>query len=321
MMENLGKIEFQGEIIENKDISAIISFGKFLAIGSDENKRRVQILEKQQGNVYRVRDDLEIQLPVLAEREDQEIDIEGMSINNGNTLFIIGSHSLKRSKVKDDKTYLENRQRIKEVVVEDRRNSIFKLTIDPETGIANKEIETIRIKEIIENDAVLGIFASIPSKENGVDIEGIASDHDTVYIAFRGPVIRGNYAPVMVLDLNDKSNYELRFINLGGNGIRAITKVNDGFLIISGPVGDGFGPYQLYFWNGQDCIPGEGCPENVQIQLIDDIPFPQGVEDAKAEGLTIIEEVREVNRCIYTAILVYDGVKNGGATLFKFEKF
>ncbi len=324
MIEKLESIEFEGDIKKDKDISAIASFGNFLALGSDESKRKIQILQKN-GDGYEVKDGLEIKLPVLAEEYDQEIDIEGMSISNGNTLFVIGSHSLKRLKLDaDEKTYLQNRERITRVISEDKKNSIFKLTLDSQTG-EEKDLEdrkTIRIKEIIENDSVLGIFTRIPSKENGVDIEGIASDGDTLYIGFRGPVLRENYVPVMVIeDFTKKSDYELRFVKLGGNGIRDITKVKEGFLIVAGPVGDGFGPYQLYFWNGLDCVPGEGSPKNVQVTLLGEIPPPKNdkgeeVKGAKAEGITVMEE----NSSVYKVIIVYDSVENGGATLFQVTK-
>jgi len=316
-------IEFQGKIKKDEDISAVVSFGSFLAIGSDESKRKIQILQMQGDNVYQVKDDLEIKLPVLAEEDDQEIDIEGMSISNGNTLFVIGSHSLRRLRVREDKTYLENRERITRVISEDKKNTIFKLTLNPQTAAASKEIETIRIKEIIENDSILGIFTPIPSKENGIDIEGIASDGDTLYIGFRGPVLRGNYVPVMVIeDFEKKSDYELRFLNLGGNGIRDITKVKGGFLIIAGPVGDGIGSYQLHFWDGLDCLPGKDKPQNPHTTLLGEIPPPKNAEgkdfkEAKAEGIAVIEEHTKGNSTVYQVIVVYDSVPQGGAITFE----
>ena len=313
MLEELGKIEFKGKVKKDEDISAIVAFGDFLAIASDESKRKIQILEKKTSDCYEVRKDLEIKLPVLAEQDDQEIDIEGMSISDDDTLFVIGSHSLKRLKLKDDETYHNNLERITTVVTEDKKNSIFKLIIDPLTG-KEKDKKTIRIKEIIENDPVLGIFTKIPSKENGIDIEGIASDKDSLYIGFRGPVLRGNYVPVMVInDFANPADYELRFVNLSGYGIRDLCKVEDGFLIIAGPVGDGVGSYQLYFWNGVDSIPGKGKPQETKISFLSEIPTEKG---SKAEGITLLEETSSV----YKFMIVYDGLPNGDATIFQVKK-
>lgn len=313
MLEELGKIEFKGKVKKDEDISAIVAFGNFLAIASDETKRKIQILEKKTSDSYEVRTDLEIKLPVLAEQEDQEIDIEGMSMSHGNTLFVIGSHSLKRLKLEDEETYEDNCKRVTTVIAEDKKNSIFKLTIDPATG-KEKDRKTIRIKEIIENDPVLGIFTKIPSKENGIDIEGIASDGDRLYIGFRGPVLRGNYVPVMVIeDFAKPSDYELIFVDLDGYGIRDLCKVEDGFLIIAGPVGDGVGSYQLYFWNGVDSIPGTGKRKETEISLLGEITTKKG---SKAEGITLLSETSST----YKFMIIYDGIPNGNATIFQVKK-
>lgn len=314
MIRELLSVEFKGEIINDQDISAIASFGDFLALGSDENQCKVQILQKTDA-AYQVRDQLEIELPVQDIHDEQEIDIEGMAINDNHTLFIIGSHSLKRSKVKPDKTYQQNRRRITKVIAEERKNSIFKLQLDPQTGKEQKQVkgEVMQIKEIIEQDPVLGRFTTIPSKENGIDIEGIAADGSILYLGFRAPVLRLNYVPVMVILDQETLEYELRFVDLGGNGIRDITKVKDGFLIIAGSLGDGFSPYQLYFWNGIDCIPGTGKPQASQLTLLGTIPTPDG---AKAEGITVLSETSSV----YQVIIVYDGLPKGAPKLLEVIK-
>ncbi|MEM7760098.1 MAG: DUF3616 domain-containing protein [Cyanobacteria bacterium P01_A01_bin.40] len=314
MIKELKAVEFKGSIEQDEDISAIASFGNFLALGSDESKRKIQILENVNAS-YQVRDDLTIELPVLSQNEGQEIDIEGMAISKDNTLFVIGSHSLKRSKVKASKTYLENRNRIARVISEERKNSIFKLTLDPQTG-QEQTTETrqiINIKEILAEDSILGRFMQIPSKENGIDIEGIAADGNTLYIGFRGPVLRLNYVPVMVLEDYQSLEYEMRFVNLRGNGIRDLTKVNDGFLIIAGAVGDGLNPYQIYFWNGLDTIPGVDKQQEAQLTLLGEIPTPDG---AKAEGIAVLAETCST----YQVMIVYDGLPCGAPKLFQVTK-
>lgn len=318
MIEKLGLVEFIGKIHKDEDISAIASLGQFLIIGSDETRKKIQVLDQVKDNVYEVYEvNHGIKLPISEESQQEEFDIEGMELGRDNTLFIIGSHSAKRKTVKSQNTYQENRERIETVIAEDQRNSLFKLTLNSETGEANSKIESASIQPIILKDKVLSLFAKIPSKENGIDIEGIAVDGDQIYLGFRGPVLRLNYVPVVVTKFEELSysepHYEIRYVNLGGNGIRDITKVEDGFLIIAGPVGDGFGPYQLYFWNGVDTIPGKDKPKESQITLLGEIPTPEG---AKAEGITVIEG----SRSVYKVIIVYDGIPNGGATLFQVIK-
>ncbi len=325
-MKRNGKIVFHGEIDGDRDISAIASFGDFLAIGSDESTQKIQIFKKQDEDNYQVENSLEITLPVSDFKEDEEIDIEGMSVNYNDdnqtvTLFVVGSHSLKRSKVKDKRTYIKNRERLVNVIPEEKKNSIFVINLDLNTGkkVDKQNNKLIRIKELIDSDPILQRFTNIPSKENGVDIEGISSEGKTLYLGFRGPVLRGNYVPLMVIEDwtdKDKSEYELRFVQLEGNGIRDITKVKDGFLIVAGPVGDGNSSYQLYFWNGIDSIPGKDKEQTVGktiLQKLGEIPTSP---DAKAEGITVGEETDST----YTFIIVYDSVAHGGAERFTIAK-
>ena len=98
---------------------------------------------------------------------------------------------------------------------------------------------------------------------------------EKLYLGFRGPVLRGNYVPVMVTQFQDiaqDSKYELRYVNLNGNGIRDLVAIDDGFLVLAGAVGDGITPYQIYFWDGQDVIPGtDRTPGN--MKLLKEVPI------------------------------------------------
>jgi hypothetical protein len=117
----------------------------------------------------------------------------------------------------------------------------------------------------------------------------------------------------MRLQFDDQQDNELLFVNLDGRGIRDITKVQDGFLIVAGPVGDSTLSYRLYHWDGKDCIPGrrgDDDPEQGQTTLLGTIPTPCG---AKAEGITVLEE----NPSGYDVLIVYDSAQDGGMTVFR----
>src|SRR5262245_60839271 len=74
---------------------------------------------------------------------------------------------------------------------------------------------------------------------------------------FRGPVLRENYTPVLRFTFAvPVIESDLLYVNLGGRGIRDLTRARGGLLVLAGPVGDGPGSYQLYFWDGKDCLPG-----------------------------------------------------------------
>lgn len=146
-------------------------------------------------------------------------------------------------------------------------------------------------------------FNEIPGKENGVNIEGLAVKDGHLCIGFRGPVFRGNYVPVMKLEFADPPKNELLYVRLDGYGIRAMTSVSDGFLIIAGPVGDRSASYQLYHWSGQDLVPGRNRPSEIgMIQLLGEIDPP---EEGKAEGVAVLQE----DSGNYDLLVVYDGVE------------
>ncbi len=303
-IKTIGKITFQGDIHEPENISAIASFGQWLVIGTDEGTQ-IQILDLTTNLTYTTRKEL-VQLC----RSETEIDVEGMAAQS-NTLFVTGSHSLKRKTVQPEKPAAENHKRIAVITTETSRDNLFRLTFDPDTGLVNPNIENINLKKFLSEDPVLGRFARIPGKENGIDIEGIAADNNTLYIGFRSPVLRGNFVPVMITSF-DLSGYRLIYLNLEGNGIRDITKVKDGFLLIAGPPGEGPGDYQIYFWNGLDGIPNNN---STQAELINfgKIPAPK---KAKPEGITVIKETPAG----YEVIIVYDGAPDGQPTLFALKR-
>ncbi|WP_299490701.1 DUF3616 domain-containing protein [Acaryochloris sp. IP29b_bin.137] len=306
------QIKFEGSVHQEDDISAIVAFKDFLAIGSDESKDVVQLL-RQEEKGYSVISNISLS---TNDDSDEEIDIEGMAIDKESILYVIGSHSAKRKTIKTSKTYLVNRQRLATVVQETKKNTIFKLKLDSNTGQPLKRELNTQLKDVLEQNIVLSRFLNIPSKENGIDIEGLAVHDKQLYIGFRGPVLRGNYVPVMVAEFDDLLDYELRYVQLAGNGIRDITRVKAGFLLIAGPVGDAPGPYQLYLWNGKDTIPGEDRPTTSDYcQLIGEIPRPEKYPEAKAEGVTVLED----NGTKMTAIIIYDGAPQGEPTLFKIE--
>src|SRR6266508_350209 len=76
----------------------------------------------------------------------------------------------------------------------------------------------------------------VASKENRVDIEGLAVKDGRLYFGFRGPVLRDGWVPILVTAWDDVDAAEVRYVQLDGRGIRDIAVVDDGFLILAGPV-------------------------------------------------------------------------------------
>lgn len=284
---------------KNENISAIEAIDELLIVGADEGSK-IKILKYDED--YKVERSISL-------GNDQEIDIEGIACEN-NTVYVVGSHSYKREKINSTQSYEQNRKAIETVLLDPQRDQLFRFNLS--TG---SKIEQTSLRSIIESNKVLQLFSNIPSKENGVDIEGIAVHNELLYVGFRGPVLRDNWVPILKCRFAKPiAQVDLVFVNLDGQGIRDLTRVSDGFLILAGSIGDSPGSYQAYFWDGEDCLPGSRTSGRVgQIKLLGKIPVD---ENAKAEGLALQKE----SDSYYEVLIVFDGVKNGAPTRFRIIK-
>jgi hypothetical protein len=126
-------------------------------------------------------------------------------------------------------------------------------------------------------------------------------------------VLRNGFVPVLRLRFDEQHDNEILYVNLDGRGIRDLVKVQDGFLIAAGPVGDSPLSYQLYHWNGADALPGErqvGDPPRGTTTLLGRIPTPAG---GKAEGIALLGEAADH----YEVLIAYDGVDRGGMQVLR----
>jgi hypothetical protein len=298
----LGTVKIVGNIYnddkKNKNISAIEVVGDRLIVGADEGNK-IKIL-KYNGEGYAI--DRSISLS-----DDKEIDIEGIACE-GSIIYVVGSHSFKREKIEEGRSYAMNRKALEKKLSEserDQRDRLFRLQLN-----GNPEIEQTSLRSIIDSNDVLRRFSQIPSKENGIDIEGIVVSNGLLYVGFRGPVLRDNWVPILKCQFAKTiTQANLVFVNLGGRGVRDLTRVANGFLILAGPVGDGPGSYQIYNWDGNDCLPDA----HSQIKLLGEIPV---YENTKAEGIALLNE----SPLDYEVIVVFDGVENGAPTRFRITK-
>ncbi len=319
-------LQLRGKILEPENVSGIAHRGKFLVIGSDEGAK-IQVLERVDKGVYQAHSSREISLKLEKRKfklKNREVDIEGIAWGN-EFVYVVGSHSRarKRLKPKEGKApewkLKKALKQLRNTKIEPSRERLFRLKLDEEGKLVPDSIVLVSLQNLFVNDPLLRPFQAIPSKENGIDIEGLAvDDQDELYVGFRGPIFRGNFVPVMVLKIETDdgepklNDVELRFVDLDGRGIRGMTKVRDGFLLLGGPMGDGPGTYQVVFWDGEQTVPSKEKPDAKERHLepLCTIPTPNG---AKAEGVDLWKEEGDTT---YQFVIVYDGVLNGGATLF-----
>ena len=316
-LESLGHVQVLGEIKGTEDVSAVARVGSFLVIGSDEavgtdeNENFIQLLKHVGTNTYQVHQDI---LLLKGRRKKGEMDIEGIAVD-GNAVYVVGSHSSIRKRIKDNETYETNRERFYDSAIEDEtsRDVLCRVTVDSEGRGTTKECKSLR--DIIQADRALRTFSRIPDKENGVNIEGLAVRDGWLYAGFRGPVFRERYVPVMKFRFDTPFDYQLLYVELDGQGIRGMARVSDGFLIVAGPAADVRGPYRLFHWDGKDVIPGKNrAPKDIgSVRLLGGIPV---LDNGKAEGIVVLDE----RPSTYEIIVAYDGIKGGGLHRFRVAK-
>jgi len=305
-------MRISGEILARENVSAVAKFRSFLIIGADEaadGANCIQLFKMNQDGSCAATDSI-----LLMKDEGKELDIEGICAE-GDLVYVIGSHSSKRKKIKDDSSWKKNSETFHQDKIEDEasRDWLYRLRLNDDGKAADKD--RISLRGIIRNDPALKTFCGIPSKENGVDIEGVAVKDGWLYVGFRGPVFRDNYVPVLRLRYEEPEKYKLLYVQLGGRGIRDLAAVSDGFLILAGPVGDGSDSYQLYHWNGKDAVPGKDRrPEDAgKVQLLGEIPPLDA--SCKAEGLAVLEERQDSCQLV----IAYDGAKDQNRLLQRFS--
>jgi hypothetical protein len=270
------RVELTGEVAHPDQLSGVTFWENLMIVCPDEGAH-VNVF-KGRGDRY----ELATTLPLLDEGDD-EIDMEGAT-SDGSYVYIVGSHSIRRNAVDETATYEKNRKRIAKVRPHLESYSLFRLQLNHRGELEQKE--RVNLRDSLYDDAVLGPYFEVPGKENGIDIEGVAVKEGKLFVGFRGPVLRGNFAPVLSFHFTNPDDYELKFVDLGGRGIRDLVAVEDGFLILAGPVGEGEMAYKLFHWNGADGIPAEG-ETAATVAEIGEIPTTAGL---KPEGLAVTGE-------------------------------
>ena len=92
----------------------------------------------------------------------------------------------------------------------------------------------------LSSNSYLGPFIDLPSKENGLDIEGLVVAGKRVLLGLRGPLMDG-IAIVVELSLGSgtrikRSSTRLLCHNLDGLGVRDLARGNGSILVLAGPV-------------------------------------------------------------------------------------
>ena len=309
-------LEFEAEA---SDIISDISAAAFspdgnLWIGSDE-MIGVECLSPVGNHKYGEHQRFLLKDYVELFNTDDEIDIEGMDYSDG-YLWLTGSHSTKRKKVKDKKD-AENLDRLATTTTDLNRFILARIPViggklvksySPAEGnqLTAACLETTETRNILwqllKEDRHLKPFidAGIPSKDNGLDIEGLAVRGNKLFMGLRGPVLRG-WAIILELEIESTAEgilsfkeigeagarYKKHFFDLNGLGVRELCLRGDDLIILAGPTMDLSGEMQILCWqdalnNLDDLIHSQ---DNGDLTALFDLPFTVGSDNA--EGLAL----------------------------------
>ena len=248
---------------------------------------------------------------------ESEIDIEGLDYDNG-YLWVVGSHSFKRSKAKGKKAH-KDIQRLSEIERDPNRSLLARLPvlngeIVPTYARSDQEGDSLtaaslqqvnghnQLLKALAEDEHLGPFLKmqLPSKDNGFDIEGIAVSGHQIFLGLRGPVLRG-WAIILEIEVEDTGPglltlkdlgegclYRKHFLDLNGQGIRELCLHRGDLLVLAGPTMELEGAMQMFRFEdvlnySNDTLWSQ---DSGRLTVLFDLPFTIGSDHA--EGLALL---------------------------------
>jgi len=321
-------------------LSAVVKVGDTLWFANDEALRLERLSLKEKGvntgtykygkhTSFPLNQYLQLPAPPPSDPDDiEEADLEGLAYHDG-YLWLVGSHSLKRKSPESDQSLEENFESLAKVTTDDNRFLLARiplaeatLTLESEVEQGDRKLTAARLHGDEESsdltvalaeDEHLKPFLTIPSKENGFDIEGLALVDDRIFIGLRGPVLRG-WAVILEIEVEVSSSmltlkkigpgdrlYRKHFLNLGGLGIRELEVWGSDLLILAGPTMELDGPVAIFQWKGGAQPNGESLVDRDGLKKIKSIPFGQEVDHA--EGMTLFSTDQDE---IPSVLIVYD---------------
>lgn len=263
---------------------------------------------------------------------EDEIDIEGLDYSQG-YLWVMGSHSTKRKKPKQ-KDPQKDLERLSEIKSEANRYLIARIPViegnlvksctlkdDPQTKLTAALLETTEqgniLVESLKNDPHIGLIVSsgLPSKDNGLDIEGLAVSQHRIFLGLRGPVLRG-LAIILEIEVEetqpgiltlkpiekDGQLYRKHFIELDGLGIRELYLHDGDLIILGGPTMDLNGAMRIFRLKNIEKRTEEIIywQDSKHLEVMFDLPIKVGADNA--EGIANFPCLGESD----SVLIVYD---------------
>jgi len=164
------------------------------------------------------------------------------------------------------------------------------------------------LTRLLRKDPHLGPFLTIPSKDNGFDIEGLAvAQGGRVFLGLRGPVIDG-WACVLEIALTAQARqsgelafsklpassrspspsvrYRKHFLDLKGQGVRDLCLAGRDLLILSGPPMRGKGKARVHRWQNALAVRRDSMIGRRELPILLELPY--GEKKNHPEGITMV---------------------------------
>lgn len=334
-MDVAGQVElrFHGHVVHtgnHVNLSAIRTEGRYLWLAGDETATVERLTlddaaEPKSGAEQRsfALHDL-VDLPGPPE---DEADLEGIA-RAGGWLWVTGSHSLVRKQVKPHHSEAKAYKRLSKVRREPNRFVIARIAVQSD---ADGGPELVRVADdgrrsgvigapgaenltdLLVDDEHLAPFLAIPSKDNGLDVEGLAVHGATLYVGLRGPVLRGwavvlevlpvpdpaDPTRIMLGEFGDGTRYRKHMLDLGGLGVRDLCPDGDDLLVLAGPSMALSGPVRVYRWHGAAHTDTGRIVRGDDLSVETEIEHGVGVDHA--EGIALLADSADAR-----LLVVYD---------------
>lgn len=289
------------------DLSAAARTGDALFLSCDETAglERLTPAEDGWGNHLHLSLADYVDLP---DGPEGEMDIEGLACDEG-WLWVVGSHSLKREKPKDNQEPAAALARMEKIKRDPNRYFLGRFPLVegedgpvPASSDGERRAAHVRLWDSkstlhrwLKNDPHIGPFLGIPSKENGFDVEGVAARGLRVWLGLRGPVLRG-WAVVIEMEMkvtgaghlkaariDGDRRYRKHLLPAHGLGVRDLTLDGDDLLLLVGPTMATDGPAHVLRWkDAATCRTGGVHPESAVAHVLE-LPYNGKVDHP--EGL------------------------------------
>lgn len=235
-------------------------------------------------------------------RELPELDGEGVAHADG-SFYVIGSHGHPR----DRKRRLDAVRDAAEIAKRIAATSYVVRVEVPESGAQPQVTRSSKLRDIIAGQPDLSRFVDRRLENNGLTIEGVAIRSGRIYVGFRAPHLDGGHAAVLSTPLSNlfdggTDKTEIHHLRLGnGQGVRGLTRFNDGFLVLAGPTDDSPGSYSIYWWSG----------EGMHVRFLKDLSDVVGKDsDRRPEAIVALDDSPSGLR----VLILFDGKDEGMST-------